>query len=78
MGRLENNTNIEKVEAVFFEVGKSLRFIPLISALSLCTHFVSTCQEVYRALQNHPPAERPFRIRESIDGSILLAGEHAS
>ena len=42
MGRLENDTDIEKVETVFFKVGKSLPFIPLIAhshyVHNLCSH----------------------------------------
>ena len=45
MWGLENDTDIEKIEAVFFKVGKSLPFVPLIPHSTLCTQFVSTCQE---------------------------------
>jgi len=31
MWRLENDTDVEKVETVFFEVGKSLPFVPFIT-----------------------------------------------
>jgi len=47
MGRLENDTNIEKVEAMFFKVGKSLPLIPLIAhnhyVHKLCLHVKRLC-----------------------------------
>ena len=42
MRRLKNDTDIEKIKAVFFEVGKSLPLIPLIAhsyyVHNLCLH----------------------------------------
>ncbi len=50
MGRLENNTNIEKIEAMFFKVGQSFPLIPLI-AHSNYVH--NLCSRVKRLCSPH-------------------------
>lgn len=45
MWRVENDADIKKIEAVFFKVGKSLPFVPLI-AHSYCVH--NMCLHVKR------------------------------
>ncbi len=42
MRRLENRTDVEKIEAMLFEVRASFSFVPLKTHHILCTHFVST------------------------------------
>ena len=54
MGRLENDTDIEKVETVFFKIGKSLTFVPLIAHSILCTQFMFICREVLTGCSSLP------------------------
>jgi hypothetical protein len=41
MRRLENRTDVEKIEAMLFKVRASFSFIPFKAHHILCTHFVS-------------------------------------
>ena len=55
MWRLENDTDVEKVETVFFEVGKSLSFVPFIAhsyiviMYTICVYMsrASTCPTLH-------------------------------
>ncbi len=54
MCRLENDTDIEKVEAVFFEVGKSLPFVPFIAHTYIVIMY-TIC--VYMSRGSAPPTK---------------------